>query len=161
LERSLERSYALQLDLNHAQLVLPALLVNRHLAANIDFPPVLQERTVHLQFAAEEHATDLRDRVLEREINMTRALLLEIGAFAGDPNRSDLRLEQAADLPGQFRDRKNFSKLFLRKKLSELPLRFRRLRHGASLRKLLTPAESSARGRSRNQSRLPRPGARF
>ena len=62
LERDLQRADALQLHLRDAQLVLPARLIDRHVALQRDLPPVLQQRAVHLRLAAEQHAAQLRAR---------------------------------------------------------------------------------------------------
>src|SRR5207245_1837543 len=74
LERDLERAHALQLHRAHDQLVLPARLIDRHVALHQNFLAVPQKLALARRFAAKEHATELRPSVLEREINVPGTL---------------------------------------------------------------------------------------
>ena len=122
LERRLERPDPLQLDLRHAQLVLPARLIHRHVALQRNLPPVLQQRTIHLRFPSKQHAVQLRPDVLEREIDVPGALAAQVRHFARHPNLADLLFQQPLDLPRQFSDGQHFARLFPGEQLAELPL---------------------------------------
>src|SRR6185437_5583997 len=108
-ERNLQRAHALQLDGANNQLILAARFVNRDVALQQHFLPVLEQLTMRHHFATEQHAAQLRTSVLEREINMSGTLRAKIGNLTGDPYGSDLLLQQAPYVRGQFRDGENFT----------------------------------------------------
>ena len=103
LERDLQRADALQLHRAHDELVLPARLINRHVALQQDLLAVLQHAAVHDRLAAEQHAAQLRPGVLEREINVAGRLRAQIRDLARHPDRADLFFQQPLDLRRQFR----------------------------------------------------------
>src|SRR5690606_24672221 len=91
------------------------------------FLPIFEQISMRHRFAAKQNAAYLRTGVFEREINMTRTLKTQIRDFAADPNRANLFFQRAADLRGQFSDRKDFAFRhfrFRRKQFAEVPLGF-------------------------------------
>ena len=78
------------------QLEIAARLVKRHERAHLDLHPVARLPVEQHPAAAEHDAAHLRAAVLQREIEVTRAGLHEIGDLAGDPGERQAVLEEIA-----------------------------------------------------------------
>jgi hypothetical protein len=102
----LKRAHALQFHRQHAQLILPARLIDCQLAFQDHLPPVPQGLAVRHRVAAEQHAVDLRAGVFEGEINVAGGLGAAVGDFAGDPDLAELFFQEAADVGRQFETEK-------------------------------------------------------
>ena len=96
LKRDLQRADALQFHRADDELVLPARLINRHVALQQNLLAVRQQFAMRNFLAAEQHAAQLRRRVLEREINVAGRLRAQVGDFAAHPDGADLFFQQRA-----------------------------------------------------------------
>ena len=83
------RAVADRLDGADDELVLPARLIDRHIALQQNFLAVREQAALRRCGAAKEHAAQLRRRILEREINVAGALCAEVGDLAADPDGAD------------------------------------------------------------------------
>ena len=125
LEGCLQRAHALQLRAADDELILPARLIDRHVAGEQHLLAVGEQRAMRDGRVAEEHARELRARVLEREVNVPGRLRAEVGDFAGDGDLPDLLLQQPLDVPGQLRDGQHLAHGLRREEFAaEVPLRF-------------------------------------
>ena len=83
---------------------------------------VMQQLAMRHGLVAEQHATQLRCAVFEREVNMPRRLRAQVRDLAADPDRADLFFEEAFDLRREFADRKHAPRLFGGEQFAEIPL---------------------------------------
>ena len=83
---------------------------------------ILQQFAMRHGLVAEQHATQLRCAILEREVNVSRRLSAQIGDLAADPDRADLFFEKPFDLRGEFTDGEHAPRLFGGEQFAEIPL---------------------------------------
>ena len=134
-KRHLQSPDALQLDADHAQLVLAAGFVHCKAAPERYLASIFEHRPINLNFPAEQHAAHLRTGVFRGEINMARALYAQIGHLARDLDLADFLLKQPAHLDREFGDGQDAARGgggFRREQFAKIPLGFRRLGHNAN-----------------------------
>ncbi len=95
-ERLVERAEARRPHELDVQLEIAARLVKGHERAHLDLHSVARLPVEEHPAAAEHDAAHLRGAVLQREIEMARAGLQEIGDLAGDPRERQAVLEEIA-----------------------------------------------------------------
>ena len=94
LECDLQRADAVQLQCPHDELVLPARLINRHVALQKEFLSVRQQFAMRHRLAAKQHATQLRAGILEREVHVPGSLRAQVGDLTRHPHLAHVLFQQ-------------------------------------------------------------------
>ena len=124
LERDLERADALQLNRQNTQLVLPPSFVDGEVSLEYDLLAVLQDLPVGHGLSAKQHTLQLSVAILDREVDVARALQAQVGDLARDPDLTQFLLQHLPHLGGQLGDGENSPCRSWIKQLAEVPLRF-------------------------------------
>lgn len=104
-------------------MVLTAGFIDTQLAFENYFAAVLNRFATGNRLSSEDDAIDLREGVLQREINVAGTLRAAICNFTACPDCADVAFKQLADVSGQFTYGKNAARDFGRKKFaSKIPL---------------------------------------
>src|SRR2546425_533394 len=107
IEGQLERAETLRLEMLADELVLALRFVHRDAPARHDVQAIGRLELQVAQCGPENHAANLRRRILQREIQMPGVPEPAVGELALDPHLEELRFEQIANTHGELRDRQD------------------------------------------------------